>query len=342
VGAAILYRNSIQMLAASCMPGAGRERRPFTAAEWGAAARAAYQLAADYSVPLAGLQIFTTGPASYQPLFADATVFAALRAVSAEMRPRGRFLVHGHYLTATVWDLGRAAGGPLSGTRLRAAPRDQLTPGQRIVSCARQHLAGQLHAATGFAAEGVVVHLPSLPPTPLVECVSDVVARCRDFGRGAAPPRLWLETAAELPRTEWGYSTAPQIAALVSALDDLSLLPRAGICIDTAHIWSQGNDAVVKYDDFVELLRPAREAADNPLPLMIHLNDCTLARGVGRDIHAALGAGLIWPDFAQHPAATGAAAALDLARELKGLAVLERSNAAALADDYAALRKYPW
>jgi deoxyribonuclease-4 len=153
---------------------------------------------------------------------------------------------------------------------------------------------------------------------------------------------LWLETAAELPRSGWGYSSAPQIASLASALDDLGLLPRAGLCVDTAHVWSQGNPAVVLYDDFVELLRPAREALDSPLPLMIHLNDCSLPLGAGRDIHASLGRGLIWPEFVDRPSATGAAAALDIARELKGLAVLERGNAASLADDYSALRHYAW
>jgi len=330
------------------MPGVGRERRPFTAAEWSDAALSAYRLAADYSAPLAGLQIFTVGPASYRPLFADASVFGALRAVSETARaaspPSGRFLVHGHYLTAVVWDVARA-GGP----RLRSVPRERMTPAQRTVSGARQHLAGQLHAASGFGAEGVVVHLPSLAPPLLVECVSDTVARCRSFGGhagsggGRGPvPRMWLETAAELPRTEWGYSSAPQIASLASALDDLGLFSRAGLCVDTAHVWSQGNPAVVLYDDFVELLRPAREVLDSPLPLMIHLNDCSLPLGAGRDIHASLGRGLIWPEFSDRPSATGAAAALDIARELKGLAVLERGSAASLADDYSALRHYAW
>lgn len=309
-------------------PGAPRAKpaRAYEPAEWFECVRATRRLAADYGAPLAGAQIFLCGPVGYSPLLSGPSCFQALRAAAAPgelAEPPFRYLVHSHYMSATAWDLQRARQADLLSL-------PELDAGQRQVAGARKHLAGQLRACGAFGGEGVVVHLPSLPPAELAACVADVV------GRRAGPPaaRLWLETSAEIPRTGWGYHTASQIRQLCAALDDRSLFGPggAGLCPDTAHLWAQGVDAVRDYDATLELFRPAQELLDFPLPFMAHLNDCGLPLGAGRDTHLPVGEGLIWSGA--QLARTGAFAVVELCRELDGLAVLERGRADHLVADF--------
>lgn len=311
--------------------------RQFSAAEWAAAVGAARERAGTFGLRLAGAQIFLCGPVGYDPLARGPEVFAALRDAQDNSHPNSqqgfRYLVHGNYMDSMAF----------------RAPSPRATG-------ARKHLAGQIFACGGFGGDGVIAHLPQESPEAVAEVAADVArmaaarynsVRQTKVSAGPRGARLYLETSAAKPAKPdgWVYGRAGQLRALVAALDDAGLLRGertrsgvvvgAGVCVDTAHVWAQGGDAVVTYEDGEELLRPALEAAAEKLPLEIHLNDCWLDRGVGRDEHAPIGAGKIWDgvDFWE----SSAAAMVDAARECDGLAVLERKGAAGNDEDYAVL-----
>jgi len=104
--------------------------------------------------------------------------------------------------------------------------------------------------------------------------------------------------------------------AINRALDDMrEIIPCAGICIDTAHIWAAGADIATRAScaDWLD-------GITRSVPVAMHLNDSTQPIGTGRDIHATLGAGEIWA------LEDGYMSAIEWARSRGAYVILERTH----------------
>lgn len=186
-------------------------------------------------------------------------------------------------------------------------------------------------AAAGI--RGLVVHLGTTPP-------GEVARRLPALLEGAppqsAPPRLFLEVPAVLPRNAH-YATPEGFAALVAAVREVDpRLERVGFCVDTAHLWACGAD--LRTRAAAEAWLQPLEGALPPGRLLFHLNDSLSERGSGKDAHAAFFAGKIWGGYRAEPRRSGLAAFVDFAVRHRVPAVAERKRDG-IAADLAALAR---
>ncbi|HVE12230.1 MAG TPA: TIM barrel protein, partial [Elusimicrobiota bacterium] len=177
---------------------------------------------------------------------------------------------------------------------------------------------------------GLVVHLPKRP-------ASAVLARLpRLLSRDAPDVVLYLETPSVTPRETY-YETPAKLGALFQQARALDPGRRVGLCADTAHLWTSGIDlrtraAAEGWFRGLETHAPA-------IPhVMIHCNDSARELGRGPDMHAALGQGKIWGEYAGRLGASGLGAVLDYANRHETTMILERAPKEALRADYLALR----
>ena len=114
-----------------------------------------------------------------------------------------------------------------------------------------------------------------------------------------------------------------------------------GLCIDTAHIWTSGND-ISTYDGakrwFTELMDAPYIPHDK---IIIHLNDSERELGHGPDKHAALTKGKIWEKYQTRGQlkTSGLFFIMEFAKKYNIPLILERRNKEMLADDYIVLNK---
>ena len=172
-------------------------------------------------------------------------------------------------------------------------------------------VAHNLKRAAEIGAEGVVVHTGSFVDPgdsgpayaaamrqvreglmPLLDAVSDESA-----------PWLLLE-----PTAGQGRSLCAGVEDLHGYLEALDFHPRAGICLDTCHVFAAGapldeeGGATATVDRIVEIGGPGRLR-------LIHANDSMDVRGAFRDRHHNIGAGHIgeaaFRELFAHPATEG-------------------------------------
>jgi len=185
-------------------------------------------------------------------------------------------------------------------------------------------------AAAGIS--GLVVHLPKAP----IEVVMKYITRL--LNPSAVGVRIFLETPAVTPRETY-YETPEKLQKLFESLRELDPDHKLfGLCVDTAHLWTNGIDLSSR-QDAKEWLRQLSALHLPSEALMFHVNDSERACGTGPDSHAGLLTGHIWKDYRHHPEASGLAAFIQYATRHHNVVILERKPKEALEADYHLLAK---
>lgn len=167
-------------------------------------------------------------------------------------------------------------------------------------------VAHNLLRAAEIGAEGVVVHTGSCVATGSVERamgqVREALMPLLDGLDAAGPdaPYLLLE-----PTAGQGQSLCAGVEDLAAYLDVLDHHPRAGICLDTCHVFAAGaplderGGTTATLDRIVEIGGPGRLR-------LIHANDSMDVRGAFKDRHERIGEGHIgtaaFTELFAHPA----------------------------------------
>ena len=226
------------------------------------------------------LQIFTGNPRGWALADGDPAVDAAFRAGCES--DRIRVFVHAPYLVNL--------GSPTPATYERSVAT----------------VAHNLRRAAQLGAEGVVVHTGS--------CVDDgsYDMAMRQVREGLLPiletlgddgPWLLLE-----PTAGQGRSLCGPVADLAAYLDALDRHPRAGICLDTCHVFAAGEPLDEPGGATDTLDRLVGVAGAERLRL-VHANDSKDVRGAAKDRHEKIGQGHIgvgaFRELLAHPATEG-------------------------------------
>ena len=226
------------------------------------------------------IQVFVGNPRGWAASAGDPRVDAAFREATAE---RGmRVFVHAPYLVNL--------GSP--------------TPSTYEKSVAT--VAHNLKRAAEIGAEGVVVHTGSCVDAGTLEVAM------RQVREGLLPilevlgddaPWLLLE-----PTAGQGQSLCAGVDDLEAYLAALDGHPRAGICLDTCHVFAAGapldepGGTTATVDRIVEIGGPGRLR-------LIHANDSKDVRGAFKDRHEKIGEGHIglgaFEELFAHPATDG-------------------------------------
>ncbi|MGH3370945.1 MAG: deoxyribonuclease IV [Nocardioidaceae bacterium] len=226
------------------------------------------------------IQVFAGNPRGWAASAGDPKVDAAFREACAEAGTR--VFVHAPYLVNL--------GSPTPATYARSVAT----------------VAHNLKRAADIGAEGVVVHTGS--------CVAEggTDAAMRQVREGLLPiletlgddaPWLLLE-----PTAGQGRSLCAGVDDLAGYLGALDLHPRAGICLDTCHVFAAGapldepGGASATVDRIVEIGGPGRLR-------LVHANDSMDVRGAFKDRHQKIGQGHIglgaFEELFAHPATQG-------------------------------------
>lgn len=231
------------------------------------------------------LQIFVGNPRGWA---LSAGKPAEDRAFRAEIEQRGtRAFIHAPYLVNL--------GSPTAATYERSAAV----------------VAHNLVRAAEIGAEGVVVHTGSFVSTAgdPEQQYADALAQVREALLPVLDtlkehdPWLLLE-----PTAGQGRSLCAGVEDLTAYLEALDFHPKAGICLDTCHVFAAGapldepGGVAVTLDRIVEIGGPGRLR-------LIHANDSMDVRGAFKDRHQNIGAGQIgadaFRDLFAHPATEG-------------------------------------
>jgi deoxyribonuclease IV len=217
------------------------------------------------------IQVFVGNPRGWALPPGDPAVDAAFRAACAE---RGlRVFIHAPYLVNL--------GSPTPATYERSVAS----------------VAHNLRRAAEIGAEGVVVHTGSFVDVPGPEGASRYDVALRQVREGLLPlldtlggehaPWLLLE-----PTAGQGRSLCAGVEDLGPYLAALDHHPRAGICLDTCHVFAAGapldepGGTAATVDRVVEIGGPGRLR-------LVHANDSMDVRGAFKDRHEKLGEGHI-------------------------------------------------
>ena len=235
------------------------------------------------------LQVFAGNPRGWANSAGNRAVDAAFREACGEAGVRA--FIHSPYLVNL--------GSPTPATYERS-----------VVSVAHN-----LKRAAEIGAEGVVVHTGSFvdPSTDPAESERRYAAAMRQVREGLLPlldvvagdeaPWLLLE-----PTAGQGRSLCAGVDDLEPYLAALDHHPRAGICLDTCHVFAAGapldepGGATAAVDRIVEIGGPGRLR-------LVHANDSMDVRGAFKDRHQLIGQGHIGTDafveLLAHPATAG-------------------------------------
>ena len=230
------------------------------------------------------LQIFTGNPRGWALAKGDPTVDAAFRSGCEEEGIR--VFIHAPYLVNL--------GSPTPATYERSVAT----------------VAHNLQRAVELGAEGVVVHTGSCVDDgsydaamqqvrdgllPVLDALTD---RLGDEG-----PWLLLE-----PTAGQGRSLCGPVSDLTAYLDALDRHPRAGICLDTCHVFAAGEPMDEPGGPTDTLDRLVALAGPDRLRL-VHANDSKDVRGAAKDRHEKIGQGHIgveaFRELLAHPATAG-------------------------------------
>ena len=168
-------------------------------------------------------------------------------------------------------------------------------------------VAHNLKRAAVIGAEGVVVHTGSYvgdaDDTQAMRQVREGLLPLLDAVADDAAPWLLLE-----PTAGQGRSLCAGVEDLAPYLEALDFHPKAGICLDTCHVFAAGapldepGGATATVDRIVEIGGPGRLR-------LIHANDSMDVRGAFKDRHQRIGEGHIgeaaFVELFAHPATEG-------------------------------------
>ncbi len=168
-------------------------------------------------------------------------------------------------------------------------------------------VAHNLKRAAEIGAEGVVVHTGSYvggaDDTRAMKQVREALLPVLDAVAADDAPWLLLE-----PTAGQGRSLCAGVEDLAPYLEALDFHPKAGICLDTCHVFAAGapldepGGATATVDRVVEIGGPGRLR-------LIHANDSMDVRGAFKDRHQRIGEGHIgeaaFVELFRHPATEG-------------------------------------
>ena len=180
-------------------------------------------------------------------------------------------------------------------------------PGTRDRSAAAVRYCLERGARLG--ARGVIMHAGSSVGAPrdgALRQVRELVLPMLEAGPGAGGhgPGLLIE-----PMAGQGTMLCSQPAELHDYLGALDWHPRAGVCLDTCHVFAAGHDLTAPdgVDDLMAALAAA--GAGGGRLALIHANDSLDGCGSHHDRHETIGAGKIgtgpFRDLLHHPATAG-------------------------------------
>jgi endonuclease IV len=176
---------------------------------------------------------------------------------------------------------------------------------------------------------GLVVHLPKLPIDVVMQHLPKLICDVR----------IYLETPA-VKSSESYYETPEKITELFRQIRTVDPeLNHFGLCIDTAHLWTCGQDLSSREAAEDWLSRLDRDVIP-PDYTMFHLNDSERPRGVGPDSHAALTNGHIWREYNAQAidrkpyAESGLAVFIEYAARNNCVVILERKPYELVLQDY--------
>lgn len=168
-------------------------------------------------------------------------------------------------------------------------------------------VAHNLERAAQIGAEGVVVHTGSyvgdVDDSKAMKQVREALLPVLDAVADEDAPWLLLE-----PTAGQGRSLCAGVEDLAPYLDALDHHPKAGICLDTCHVFAAGapldepGGATATVDRIVEIGGPGRLR-------LVHANDSMDVRGAFKDRHQRIGEGHIgeaaFVEPFRHPATEG-------------------------------------
>jgi deoxyribonuclease-4 len=232
-------------------------------------------------------QVFTGNPRGWALSPGDPRQDAAFRAAAADLR----VFIHAPYLVNL--------GSPTPATYERSVAT----------------VAHNLRRAAEIGAEGVVVHTGSFVDpasaasgseeryAAAMRQVRDGLLPLLDAVAGEGAPWLLLEPTAGQGRSLG--AGVEDLTAYLAALDDH---PKAGLCLDTCHVFAAGapldepGGTTATVDRLVEIGGPGRLR-------LVHANDSMDVRGAFRDRHQTIGDGHIgegcFRELLAHPATAG-------------------------------------
>ncbi len=224
------------------------------------------------------IQVFAANPRSWARPPGDTAQEAALR--EAASRAGLPVFVHAPYL------INPGSPDPVTAERSAAA------------------IVASIRCGAVIGARGVVVHTGSAVDGDraaglrrAAECLRPVLDAI-----GPGDPDLLLE-----PMAGQGSMLCAAIGELRPYLDALDWHPRAGICLDTCHLFGAGHDLAAP-DGVATALAALSAAAPGRLRLL-HANDARDPCGSHKDRHENIGSGLIGADafgrLLVHPATAG-------------------------------------
>nr|WP_306239367.1 deoxyribonuclease IV [Ornithinimicrobium cryptoxanthini] len=231
------------------------------------------------------MQIFVGNPRGWAPSAGKPEEDARFRAATAELGMR--VFIHSPYLV----NLG--------------------SPTPKTYENSVRTVAHNLSRAAQLGAEGVVVHTGSfVDGTGDPQRFKDAMRQVREgllpileAIEGEDAPWLLLE-----PTAGQGRSLCAGVEDLTGYLQALDHHPKAGICLDTCHVFAAGapldevGGASATLDRIVEIGGPDRLR-------LIHANDSLDVRGAFKDRHAPIGQGHIgtgaFTELLAHPATEG-------------------------------------
>ena len=214
--------------------------------------------------------------------------------------------------------------------------RGRLRGGGGAPQVPQAHIRHEASVAKCAGLSGVVVHLPTAKVGESAEAT---------IARTAAVVPLLLDADSAPVYFEMPASGRPAFgtpAQLKLFIDKLAatlpppLMERVGLCVDTAHLWSCGQDVadpaamaewLRNFEPVAEALRDARRQGRDARScrVLFHLNDSELALDSKKDKHAGLGAGQIWPKDSPH-ATDSLKLIIDFASERGIPIILERTD----------------
>jgi deoxyribonuclease-4 len=165
-----------------------------------------------------------------------------------------------------------------------------------------QAVAHALRRGRQIGARGVVVHTGSATGQDhdralrqAAELLLPVLAALNEDD-----PDLVLE-----PMAGQGQMLCARAAELEPYLDALERHPKAGVCLDTCHLFAAGHD-LTKPGGVAETLAEVERAAGPGRVKLVHANDSQLGLGSRRDRHETIGKGEIgvepFSELLSHPA----------------------------------------
>jgi deoxyribonuclease IV len=177
---------------------------------------------------------------------------------------------------------------------------DELTASRSVSA-----LGHALRRGAEIGARGVVVHTGSAVggtrEAALRQVASGLLPLLDKLGDGG--PDVLLE-----PMAGQGQMLCADVSELEAYLDALERHPRAGICLDTCHVFAAGHDLTAAGGPAAMLDALVRAAGPGRVKL-VHANDSAAGCGSRRDRHANIGAGQIgagpFGELLHHPVLAG-------------------------------------